>query len=80
MIDGKRYPHIISPKTGYPVDGCESVTILAKNTYLTDGLSTGVFVLGPAAGRKFIERNQNIQGMIIDSQGHLWVSKGLETK
>lgn len=80
MIDGKRYPHIISPKTGYPVDGCESVTILAKHTYLTDGLSTGVFVLGPVEGKKFIEKSADLQGMIVDSEQRLWVSKGLETK
>ena len=47
MKDGVRYHHILDPATGQPARGCRSVTIVADSPLLADGLSTGVFILGP---------------------------------
>ena len=45
--DGKRYSHIISPKTGYPVKGdLASVTVVSTDASLADALSTASYVVG----------------------------------
>lgn len=78
-IEGKRYSHIIDPRSGYPANLCQSVTIIAKKAYLADALATGVFVLGPVKGLALIESLDHIEGMIVDINGQLHVSTGLKT-
>ena len=46
MIGGKRYTHIMDPRTGWPVEGVASVTVIATNAVEADAMSTSVFVLG----------------------------------
>ena len=50
VIDGKKYSHTIDPKTGLPVSGIKSVTIIAPNAELADALATPVMVMGIKAG------------------------------
>jgi thiamine biosynthesis lipoprotein len=78
MYEGKRYGHIIDPRTGRPADQCQSVTILTKNSQLADVLSTGVFVLGPDKGMKLIEKLEDVEGVIVDANGKIRVSSGLQ--
>jgi len=44
---GKRYHHIVNPKTGYPSDVAVSVTVIDEDIFLADALSTSYFLLGP---------------------------------
>jgi len=55
--DGKRYCHIIDPKTGYPADKCVSVTVWGDNAMRCDALVTGMFVLGPDSGLSVLQTN-----------------------
>jgi len=50
-IEGKRYGHIIDPRTGWPVSHVLSVTVVAPTGLASDALSTGLFVLGPDDAR-----------------------------
>ena len=54
-IDGKKYGHIIDPRTGYPVDHCFSATVLAESAVLSDVLSTALFVNGFSFAAKIPE-------------------------
>jgi thiamine biosynthesis lipoprotein len=76
--EGKRYHHIINPKTGYPVTKCMSVTVIGPNAIQTDILATGVFILGPEKGMELIESLKDIEGIIIDAQGMILLSSGLK--
>jgi FAD:protein FMN transferase len=76
--DGHRYHHILDPATGEPAQGCRSVTIIAKSATLADGLSTGVFILGPEAGMALIERLPDVEGVIVTAGNKVLVSSGLE--
>lgn len=62
---GKRYHHILDPKTGYPASNCISVTIIAKNAAHADAWATAVFVLGPEKGMQLIEEVPEIEGLIF---------------
>jgi thiamine biosynthesis lipoprotein len=64
--NGVRYSHIIDPKTGYPVaHGVVSVSILADNCTLADGLATAVMVMGAEKGLALINRLERVQGLIV---------------
>jgi len=76
--DGVRYHHIISPKTGKSVDSTRSVTILGPDATTTDGLSTTIFVLGPEKGLELVEKLNGIDAVIIDAQGKIHYSSGLQ--
>ncbi len=76
--DGKRYSHIIDPLTGYPIDRCEAVTIIAKNATIADYLSTGVFVAGPEKGLEIIEKIKDVEGVIVDRNGNIIMSSGFK--
>jgi thiamine biosynthesis lipoprotein len=77
---GKKYHHIINPKTGYPADECQSVTIVAKEATFADGLATGIFVLGPKEGMALIENLEGVEGIIVNKEGDVSVSSGLVSK
>lgn len=76
--DGVRYHHIISPKTGRSAGELRSVTVLGPNATRTDALSTSVFVLGLGDGLALIDRLPDVEAVIIDNQGAMHSSKGLE--
>jgi thiamine biosynthesis lipoprotein len=64
--DGVRYSHIIDPRTGYPVaNGVVSVSILADNCTLADGLATAVMVMGAENGLALVNRIERVEGLII---------------
>lgn len=80
MYKDKRYAHIIDPRTGYPADKCQNVTIIAKKGYYADALATAVFILGPIQGMKVVESLPDTEGVIIDASGNIHVSSGLAKK
>jgi thiamine biosynthesis lipoprotein len=75
--DGIRYHHIISPKTGHSANSVQSVTIIGPNATRTDALSTSIFVLGGEAGMALINRLDDVEAVIIDNQGRMLNSAGL---
>ncbi len=79
MENGRRYHHIITPKTGYPAPGIMSVSVIAPEGYMTDGLSTGVFVLGPDKGIKLLE-SMGLDGIIVDADKKIFLTKNLKGK
>ncbi len=74
--DGQRYHHILDPRTGYPADGSMSVTVIADTATYTDGLATGIFVLGPERGLKVLEEH-GFQGVLIGADGETYITGGL---
>jgi FAD:protein FMN transferase len=77
---GRRYHHILDPDLGEPARGCRSVTIVADRATIADGLSTGVFVLGPTDGMALIERLPNVEGVIVTAQNDVLISSGLKDR
>jgi thiamine biosynthesis lipoprotein len=67
-IGGRSYGHILDPRTGVPVDGPASLTVVAPNAAEADALSTALYVLGPEAARDLVARRPEI-GVVIIEEG-----------
>jgi thiamine biosynthesis lipoprotein len=76
--DGVRYHHILNPRTGTSSSGVRSVSIIGTDATTTDALSTGVFVMGVDAGLRLVNSLPDIEAVIIDNQGKMFYSSGLE--
>ncbi|WP_255607051.1 FAD:protein FMN transferase [Pedobacter polysacchareus] len=79
-INGKRYSHTIDPKTGLPVSGIKSVSILCPSAELADALATPVIVMGVEVGLDLINQLQQVACIIIDDQDRLFTSKNINVK
>jgi thiamine biosynthesis lipoprotein len=77
-IDGKKYSHTIDPKTGLPISGIKSVTIICGSAELADALATPVTVMGIKAGLDMINQMKNIACIIIDDNNNLYTSKNIK--
>jgi thiamine biosynthesis lipoprotein len=76
--DGERYHHIIEPSTGQPASEVRSVTIIGPDAVLTDALSTSVFVMGVDRGLRLIATLPDYEGIVIDREGEMFYSDGLQ--
>jgi len=79
IYNGKRYHHIFNPLDGFPIEGCQSVTILCKNGMMADALATAVFVLGPEKGYSLCQKLDGVECMIVDKEGKKILSPNLKT-
>ncbi len=77
MIDGKRYSHTIDPKTGLPVTGIKSVSIICPSAELADALATPVTVMGVKVGLGLINQLKGVACLVIDDQDRLYTSKNI---
>ena len=76
--DGVRYHHIINPRTGKSAGGVRSVTVIGPDGITTEGLTKSVFIKGPKDGLKLIESQKGVEAIVIDAEGRMHVSKGLQ--
>ena len=83
-IDGKRYSHIIDPRTGYPVAGVESVTVLVPSGAgagaLSDAASKPIFIEGVNGWKQAAARMGVARAMLVDSGGVVHVTPELKAR
>lgn len=77
MIDGVKYSHTINPRTGLPVRGIKSVTIISPNAEIADAMATPVTIMGITAGMDMINQIKNVEAIIIDDFDVMYSSKNL---
>lgn len=58
IVDGRRYSHLIDPRSGSPVEGRSAVSVIAPTGMQADSLASAVSVLGPKEGLRLIERTE----------------------
>ncbi|MDB4993288.1 MAG: thiamine biosynthesis lipoprotein ApbE [Myxococcaceae bacterium] len=80
ITGGKRYHHIIDPRTGWPATASRSVTIWAPTAFVADAIDDAVFILGPKKGLELVESIDGVGAVIVDAKNNLWVSKRLAGK
>jgi thiamine biosynthesis lipoprotein len=80
VVGGKRYHHIVDPRTGQPATACRSVTIWATTALLADEIDDAVFILGPVKGMQLVESLDGVGAVIVDAQNNVGVSKRLRDR
>ncbi|MBF4507448.1 FAD:protein FMN transferase [Flavobacterium sp. JLP] len=79
-INGKKYSHTIDPKTGLPITGIKSVTIIASNAEFADAMATPIAVMGIKAGLFLIDQIPDLYCIIIDDSNKIYTSKNINLK
>ncbi|GAA3976998.1 FAD:protein FMN transferase [Mucilaginibacter dorajii] len=77
IIDGQKYSHTINPRTGLPVTGIKSVTIITTNAEIADALATPVMIMGIHTGMNLINQINQVEAVIIDDQNRLYTSNNI---
>ncbi|MGI4022155.1 MAG: FAD:protein FMN transferase [Janthinobacterium lividum] len=75
VFNGKRYAHIINPKTGYPASGLCSVTVFGPSAEKANGFSTSIMVLGKNAGLRLIKNYPQYSCILIADDGRVFSQK-----
>ena len=76
---GRRFHHILDPRTGRPAEGVKSVTVVAEAATETDAFATAIFVMG-AAGPAFVSAHPELRAVIVLEDGSRFVSPGLDVR
>lgn len=77
-VDGVRYHHILDPRTGSPArSDVAGVTIVTKDGFLSDALSTACFVLGQEEGQKLLKK-YDAEALFIDHEGTITMTEGMQ--
>ena len=77
MIGGKKYSHTINPRTGLPVTGIKSVTIICNNAEMADAMATPVTIMGIEAGLYMVNQLKGIGCIMIDDNNRVFTSKNI---
>lgn len=80
LIDGKKYSHTIDPKTGLPITGIKSVTVISPNAEFADAMATPIAVMGIKAGLYLVDQIPDLYCIIIDDDNKIYTSKNINLK
>lgn len=68
IFEGRRFSHLIDPRTGYPPEGVAAVSVVAPTAVEADALSTAAFILGERQGRSFLRRFPGVEGLVVKEE------------
>ncbi len=77
-INNQLYSHTINPKTGYPIKGIKSVTIITANAELADAMATPVSIMGIHRGLSFINQIKGLECILVDDNNKLFISDNIK--
>ena len=77
IIEGKKYSHTIDPRTGLPVSGIKSVTIISPHAEIADAMATPVMIMGIKAGLYMINQIKGLACIIIDDDNRIHTSNNI---
>ena len=78
VINGKRYSHTIDPRTGLPVAGIKSVTVICPNAEIADAIATPIMIMGTRVGLDMVNQMKGIECILIDDQDRIHASKNIK--
>jgi thiamine biosynthesis lipoprotein len=76
--DGRRYHHILDPRTGFPAAGPQQVTLVGEDLSSLNGFSSAIMVQGAEKGRALLGRLAGVEALIVASDGRVWLTPGSE--
>ena len=78
--EGKRYHHILDPRTGYPTGKAQSVTVIHENPGFADAIATALFVAGSTDWQRIAEKADARLVMLVDEHGEIHLTPGMEKR
>ena len=75
--DGRRYHHILDPRTGYPTQGLHGVTLVAQRLDQINGLGAAIMVMGAAKGQALVQHATGLDALMVDHNGEVWRTAGM---
>ena len=80
LVGGRKYSHTIDPRTGLPVTGIKSVTIITPHAEIADAMATPVMIMGIRAGLHMIDQIKDIECILIDDENRIYTSANIKLK
>lgn len=77
MYKGRRFHHILNPKTGYPSEGPHGVTLISQQLELINGVGAALMVAGSNFSRTRIGNTPGLDALIVDANSNIWRSGGM---
>lgn len=68
VFQGRRFSHLIDPRSGHPAEGTASASVVAPTAMEADVLSTAAFILGAASGKEFLTSFPGVEGLIVEEE------------
>lgn len=76
-IDGKRYHHIMNPKTGYPSEKIKMLTVIADNSFLADLYSTAFFGFEAEEIVNIIDEVEGMEALVVDLNDNIFMTSNM---
>ncbi len=80
IYEGKRYHHIIDPRTGYPAQGTQSVTVIHRDSGWADAAATALFVAGPDHWFEIARKLDIKLVLLVDDKGRIHVTPDMKQR
>ena len=77
LVNGVKYSHTINPKTGLPIRGIKSVTIISRNAEIADAMATPVMIMGIGPGLHMINQINDIEAIVVDDDDKIFTSHNI---
>lgn len=71
MRDGRRYHHVLDPRTGMPSRGVRGVVTVSRQPDPVNGLGAAIMVAGAAAGRHLLSPLRDVDSLIVDADARV---------
>ncbi len=78
--EGKRYHHILDPRTGYPAEGTRSVTVIHPDAATADAAATALFVAGPKLWPKIARQMGIAEVLLVDARGEIHMTPAMQAR
>jgi thiamine biosynthesis lipoprotein len=75
-IGGRRYGHVLDPRTGEPLTRNREALVVTRDAALAEALSKALLVLGPDEGLALIEGWPDAEALLLDEDGEAWQTRG----
>lgn len=80
MYDGRKYHHILDPRTGYPSNGPHGLALVSEQLEAVNGLGAAIMVAGLAKGKHYLAGLPGVDSMVVDASGEVWLSSGMQRR
>ncbi|MGH0032209.1 MAG: FAD:protein FMN transferase [Myxococcota bacterium] len=77
-IEGRRYGHVLDPRTGWPLTRRRQALVVAGDGTLAEALSTALLVLGPEEGIAMVEETPDCEALLLDADGSRAATRGFD--